>query len=175
MTRTARIALVLWAASCVPVFGKQTPDGVAMIRGTAEGSPIAGSAQFVEHPDGVEIAVTISNAPPGLHGLHIHEQGSCADEGKAAGGHYNPAGAPHGLVTRDGFTHAHAGDLGNIKIGADGNGVLHATVSGLHLTQGQYTVAGRTVILHEKPDDFGQPTGNAGSRIGCGVITVAGQ
>jgi Cu-Zn family superoxide dismutase len=26
------------------------------------------------------------------------------------------------------------------------------------------------VILHEKEDDFGQPTGNAGGRIGCGVI-----
>ncbi|MBI4430987.1 MAG: superoxide dismutase family protein [Candidatus Omnitrophica bacterium] len=28
----------------------------------------------------------------------------------------------------------------------------------------------RAVILHEKEDDFGQPTGNAGGRIACGKI-----
>ena len=172
MKRTARIACLVWAFSCVPVSGKQTPNGIAMIHGTSEGSPIVGSAQFLEHPDGLEIVVAIEHAPPGLHGLHIHEQGSCADEGKAAGGHYNPDGVPHGMVMRDGFAHAHAGDLGNIEIGTNGNGLLQATVSGLHLTQGQYTVAGRSVILHEKPDDFGQPTGNAGGRIACGVIAA---
>jgi superoxide dismutase, Cu-Zn family len=29
------------------------------------------------------------------------------------------------------------------------------------------------VIVHAKPDDFGQPVGNAGARIGCGVIGIA--
>ena len=33
-----------------------------------------------------------------------------------------------------------------------------------------HAVAGRAFILHEKQDDFGQPTGNAGGRIGCGKI-----
>ena len=28
----------------------------------------------------------------------------------------------------------------------------------------------RSVIIHGKKDDGGQPTGNAGPRIGCGVI-----
>jgi len=29
---------------------------------------------------------------------------------------------------------------------------------------------GRAIIVHEKQDDGGQPSGNAGGRIGCGVI-----
>ena len=37
--------------------------------------------------------------------------------GKAAGSHYNPMGAPHGQVLKDGMQHAHAGDLGNITAG----------------------------------------------------------
>ena len=38
---------------------------------------------------------------------------------------------------------------------------------------GKNAILGRGVILHEKPDDFSQPTGNAGGRIACGVIGVA--
>ncbi|XWX15616.1 superoxide dismutase family protein [Nannocystis pusilla] len=35
---------------------------------------------------------------------------------------------------------------------------------------GDYSVLGRAIIVHEKPDDFGQPTGNAGARLACGII-----
>jgi len=39
---------------------------------------------------------------------------------------------------------------------------------------GPYAVAGRAVIVHANPDDFSQPSGNAGGRIACGVITPGG-
>ena len=35
---------------------------------------------------------------------------------------------------------------------------------------GKYGVLGRALVVHEKPDDFGQPTGNAGARLACGLI-----
>lgn len=146
----------------------------ADIKGTAEGSTITGEASFTEVDDGLEIEVKVANAPPGKHGFHIHEKGDCKDLGNAAGGHYNPDGVMHGLVTKDGFQHAHAGDFGNMEVAADGIGTFKAFVSKLTLTGEKYDVVGRAVILHEKEDDFGQPTGNAGGRIGCGVIEIIG-
>ena len=39
---------------------------------------------------------------------------------------------------------------------------------------GPHSVIGRALIVHAKPDDFKtqQPPGNAGDRIGCGVIGI---
>ena len=35
-------------------------------------------------------------------------------------------------------------------------------------------VLGRAIVVHANPDDYGtQPAGNAGARVGCGVIDVA--
>ena len=64
----------------------------------------------------------------------------------------------------------HAGDLGNMTVGADGSGSLMIQSSELSL-EGSNSILGRAIIIHEKSDDFvTQPTGNAGGRIGCGVI-----
>ena len=134
---------------------------------------IAGQAVLTDTAEGLKVTVDLQNVPPGKHGFHIHEGDSCADEGRAAGGHFNPDKAPHGLLSKDGFSHAHAGDLGNVEIGADGTGKVDTVMSGLTLTgEGAHRVAGRTIILHEKEDDFGQPTGNAGGRIACGQIQL---
>jgi len=153
-----------------PAFAVQA---TAVITGTTEGSPVSGEATFKEVDDGLEIEVKVVNVSPGKHGFHIHENGSCGDLGMAAGGHYNPDGVDHGLVNKDGFEHAHCGDFGNIEVGEGGTGTWKTFISGLTLTAPRHNVAGKAVILHEKEDDFSQPTGNAGGRIGCGVITVA--
>jgi Cu-Zn family superoxide dismutase len=147
--------------------------GKAELRATAEDSSGAGSATVTPSGDGLAIVVDVHDAPPGTHGLHIHEFGGCRDAGKAAGGHYNPDGVPHGHLPKDGLGAAHAGDLGNIEIDDNGTGRLEVTVPGLSLTGGKYNVAGRAIIVHEKADDFGQPTGNAGGRIACGPIVIA--
>ena len=145
--------------------------GVANIKATKEGSNLSGKAVLTDTAEGLKISLSLENVPPGKHGFHIHENGACADEGKAAGGHFNPDHVSHGLLSKDGFSHAHAGDLGNVEVGADGRGKLATTLRGLSLSEGKYNVAGKAIILHEKEDDFGQPTGNAGGRIGCGVIS----
>jgi len=64
----------------------------------------------------------------------------------------------------------HSGDLGNLTADADGKAHYEITVSGISISGGSAPILGRGVILHAKPDDFGQPVGNAGGRIGCGVI-----
>lgn len=142
----------------------------ATLKGTAENSPITGTVNFVEANGELKVIAEISGAPAGTHGFHIHENGSCDEAGKAAGGHFNPDNVKHGLLAKDGFTAAHAGDLGNIEIGADGKGRVETSIGGLTLSLGKYGINGKSVILHDKADNFGQPTGNAGDRIGCGII-----
>lgn len=147
--------------------------GTAFIRGTTNDSSVNGVVTLTETEDGLKVTADIYNVPSaGEHGFHIHEFGSCEEAGKAAGGHYNPAGVDHGLLPKDGAEMAHAGDMGNITIGEDGHGTLDVVLPGVSLIHGEKTVAGRAIILHEKADDFGQPTGNAGGRIGCGAIIL---
>ena len=92
--------------------------------------------------------------------------------GHISGGHFNPDGTEHGFSPRDGYGKSHAGDMGNIEINEEGNGSLIIFLPGLSLVEGLKNVTGKAVILHAKEDNFGQPTGNAGGRIGCGIIEL---
>ena len=149
-----------------------SPQGLAIVEGTSEDSELYGEIEFTETKDGLMVNAEVYNAPAGKHGIHIHENGSCEDKGNAAGGHFNPEGVQHGFLPKDGHQMAHLGDLGNIEINEEGEGSLSAVLPGVTLTEGKNSVSGKAVILHEKEDDFGQPTGNAGGRIGCGIIEV---
>ena len=168
-----RYALVLSLLAAVAEAKKAPLSAVAVVRGTAEGSAVSGTVRFTQTGDGLEFVGKISGLPAGQHGFHIHEYGLCGDSGKDAGGHYNPHDAPHGHALKHGPKKAHAGDLGNIVAREDGSAVVSGTIAKLTLSGGKRWVAGRAVIVHEKADDFSQPLGNAGGRIGCGVIAVS--
>jgi Cu-Zn family superoxide dismutase len=108
---------------------------------------------------------------PGKHGFHIHEFGDItSDDGSSAGGHFNPLNMPHSMPTSE---KRHAGDMGNIEANENGNAHLDYIDSVMEL-DGNYSIVGHAVIVHEKEDDLKtQPTGNAGPRIGYGVIGIA--
>lgn len=167
-------ALVMGILLIIGAADVMAETGTAAIQATAPDSQVSGTATFTDTPEGLRVTIQVSSVSPGKHGLHIHQYGACGDTGNAAGGHYNPHGVKHGFLPTEGFKGAHAGDLGNIEIVADGSGTLELTLPGLRLSDGERSVGGRSVILHEKEDDFGQPTGNAGGRIGCGVIVITG-
>lgn len=134
------------------------------------GSKLSGSAMLMEVEGGVKVTLSVEGVTPGGdHGAHIHEKGDCSSpDGKSAGGHFNPAGNDHALPTTP---KRHLGDLGNLTIGKDGKGSLEITIPGANLKAGDpNSFAGKAVIVHAKKDDGGQPVGNAGDRIGCGVI-----
>jgi len=134
------------------------------------GSAVTGMATFTEVAGGgVKIHVHVENAAPGSHGLHVHEKGDCSSpDATSAGGHFNPTGIPHAAPTADKH---HAGDFGNIEVGADGKGDLDITSDMLTVKAGPNSVVGRAVVFHEKTDDLTtQPTGNAGGRFACGVV-----
>jgi Cu-Zn family superoxide dismutase len=132
-------------------------------------SSLTGTATFSEEADGVKVVLKVGNAPPGLKGAHIHEKGDCsAKDGSSAGDHFNPEGHQH---ARPPDEPRHLGDLGNIGITPEGVGLLEIVVKGANLKPGDpKSFLDRAVIIHVKKDDGGQPTGNAGARIGCGVI-----
>ena len=121
--------------------------------------------------EGVHFTGKITGLPPGPHGFHIHENGDCsAPDASSAGGHFNPAGVNHGRP--DAEPH-HAGDLGNIEADASGNAEVNIHVNGVTLAEGANSIKGKAVIVHAAADDYAtQPTGNAGARLACGVITV---
>lgn len=133
------------------------------------GSKLSGKAVLTETEGGVHIVLTVEGIDPGDHGAHVHEKGDCSSpDGKSAGGHFNPQSKDHGLPGAD---KRHLGDLGNINIGKDGKGSLDITAPGANLKDGDpQSFVGRAIIVHAKKDDGGQPVGNAGDRLGCGVI-----
>ena len=171
------LAGLMLAMAVVAAAVPQTPieTGVAVIKGTTEGSTVGGTVTFQETKEGLQVTAKLTGLPPGTHAFHIHQFGSCADVGKAAGSHYNPMNSPHGFLPKDGMKKAHGGDMGNITAAPDGTAALEIVLRHIALSNGKFNVGGRAVIVHEKADDFSQPAGNAGGRIGCGIISVTGQ
>jgi Cu-Zn family superoxide dismutase len=133
-------------------------------------SHVSGKVTFTQTKGGVEIVGEFAGLKPGKHGFHVHEFGDCSmADGTCAGGHFNPDGKPHGAPEA---AERHAGDFGNIKAGADGKASYKRTDTVVKLN-GPRSIVGRSIIIHAAPDDFSQPTGNAGARVGCGVIGIA--
>ena len=126
---------------------------------------INGTATFTATEGGVEVVVTLQGAGH-EHGIHLHENGDCGDNGKAAGAHWNPAGAKHGMVSNP---PSHMGDLGNI---VDGSLNLH--IHGATVGDGSVNdVVGKSIVVHAKVDDLKtDPSGNSGDRVACGVIML---
>lgn len=157
--------------SAVETACKSPAALVATIHPT-KGNTAAGVVRFTTVPAGVRIVADITGLTPGgKHAIHIHEFGDVsAEDGSAAGGHYNPGGHTHGGPEAE---HHHAGDLGNLTADAAGNAHYELVVKDLTLCCGKAPVIGRSIIIHAKEDDLtSQPAGNAGPRIAQGVIGV---
>jgi len=144
-------------ASCI-LLGKEGPMG---------------QVQFAPLEDGiVRITGEMKGLAPGLHGFHIHAFGDVSNGCASTGGHYNPQNKEHGAPAD---ANRHAGDLGNINVGADGTAKIDITDKGFKIPE----ILGRAVVCHEGQDDLGKgghelskTTGNAGGRVACGIIGI---
>jgi Cu-Zn family superoxide dismutase len=130
-----------------------------------------GVATFSRVDKGVRLGVSVSGLAPGLHGIHIHEQGACTrPDFVSAGAHFNPDHRQHGLENPAG---PHAGDLPNLLVEADGSAdTIFAVSPDLLGGEGLLFHAGGTaVVVHAEQDDQRtDPSGGSGARVACGVI-----
>ena len=144
------------------------PTAIAQIRGSEQFPDIEGTVAFYADNEGVLMLAAVTGLPVPteecgntVHGMHIHEGESCTgnenDPFADAGAHYNPGECPHP---------EHAGDLPPLFAG---NGSAWNAV--LLSRFGIDEVIGKTIVIHQKYDDFEtQPSGDSGAKIACGVI-----
>ncbi|MFC7420234.1 superoxide dismutase [Cu-Zn] SodC [Iodobacter arcticus] len=123
---------------------------------------------------GLVFTPAIEGLSAGIHGFHMHENGSCTPKeqnGKmvpalSAGGHYDPRGTKrHGSPWGDG----HLGDLPAMIVGEDGK-YTHPLLAP-RLKMGD--LKGRSLMIHLGGDnhaDHPSPLGGGGMRLACGVI-----
>ncbi len=168
MLRTATLLAGLVAAGTAFAQNDQANTAsVAMMN--KDGQP-AGSVTLTGTPNGVLLRPDLTGLPAGVHGFHIHETGECDAAGgfESAGGHFAPGGNSHGFKVEGG---PHAGDMPNQRVDEGGNlqsDIFNAEVT---LGDGADSIRGLALIVHEGADDYeSQPSGDAGSRLACGVI-----
>jgi len=140
----------------------QCPDAVAVIRGNSDAPQLFGRVSFYQKRGSVLVVAELSGLPRDsetcFFALHIHEGNSCEDKMfSRTGGHYNPTEKEHPK---------HAGDLPPLLM-CHGGAYLSVRTDRFCVRD----ILGRTVVVHDGADDFySQPAGNAGTKIGCGVI-----
>ena len=151
------------------LMARRLPDAIAVMRGDAAHENIEGTVKLYQTTRGVLVVAEMMGLPiasepcqDNIFALHIHSGTSCTGNEQDAFAdaltHYDPEGCPHPY---------HAGDLPPL-FGAGDLAFLAVLTNRFALDE----VIGKTLILHDRPDDFtSQPSGNAGGKIACGVIT----
>ncbi|UYE99141.1 MAG: sod [Betabaculovirus sp.] len=147
--------------------------GVCVISGD-----VYGFVEFIQDkPDHLmRIVGSLNNLSKGHHGIHVHEFGDVSNGCTSAGEHFNPHNENHGGPMD---THRHLGDLGNVYSEGERYVTEVNIVDPMISLYGPHNILGRCVVVHAMEDDFGRGdnelskiTGNAGSRLGCGIIGV---
>lgn len=136
----------------------------------ADGTP-AGTVELLTNGGNLTLKVAVTGIPEGTHGFHLHTTGECTPpDFTSAGGHLNPAGKEHGHENPAG---SHLGDLPNLIVAADGTASTTANLGSedQSVIDSLFDADGTAVMVHADADDYRtDPTGNAGSRLACGVL-----
>ena len=150
----------------------------------------------------LQVSGRITGLTPGLHGFHVHQYGDTRNSCTSMGGHFNPDNNNHGAPNDQ---QRHAGDLGNIEANQNGMAEFNMLDQRISLTGQYSILGRGVVVsfffqflypsiinlinknlnnnkVHANQDDLGRggqqdsrTTGNAGGRVGCGIISLAAQ
>ena len=173
MKSAAMLSFAVLSFSCSSIKGGNTREAKASIASTKPEVAGSGTVSFIQKQNEVEMKLDL-NFPSKANqtvAVHIHEHGDCGNAGNDAHGHWNPTNSKHG---KWGSAEYHLGDIGNVKLDASGKGSLKLETDKWSVGTGATNdVSGKGIIVHDGVDDYvTQPTGNAGSRIGCGPIEL---
>ena len=194
MRRAWRVAAIAAVASVALATG----IGVALATGDDDGwgrratatlrdasGQKVGMVVFKERHGKVDVSVEVSGIAPEFHGFHVHAVGQCVPPFTSAGGHFNPAGAPHG---------EHAGDMPSLLVNEDGTAELQFETDRFSVDD-LFDADGSAVMIHAGRDNFANiptryhshsydtfgpdadtlATGDAGARAACGVVQRRGR
>ncbi len=152
----------LFAMLLLPVFAFAAIEEVRVPINSA--GVQLGTVTITQTDFGILLTPELNGLSPGMHGFHVHEFGRCGNNAKDAGGHYDPDNS----MQHHGPYHEHGmrGDLPNLL--ADLNGEVKSAVLAPRLTLAE--IKGRSLVVHEKADDYTEAKSIAGERLACGVI-----
>ena len=129
---------------------------------------LVGTVHISQTKYGLLFTPELHDLAPGIHGFHLHQNRSCADNGMAAGVHFDPEKTEKhlGPYTNKG----HLGDLPALYVDSDGSATIPVLAPRLtYLAQ----VKKHSLMVHDGGDNYSDtPTklGGGGMRMVCGVI-----
>lgn len=151
--------------SFIQLLQENRPQATAWVTGSSKYPGLSGLVKFYDTPyQGVLVEAEVFGLPnsstPGstsFYAMHIHEFGDCNHSFTNTGEHYNPTSQPHPY---------HLGDLLPL-LGNQGYAWSVFYDKRINIKD----ILNRSLIIHSNRDDFtSQPSGDAGEKIGCGVI-----
>lgn len=164
---------------CMNCFYTREVGYRSQARAILKGGPLAptlkGFVVFTDVPGGTEVYTEVTGLPAfspakdgkpqvGPFGFHIHENGNCdigdpANPFMSAGGHFNPTNQPHGN---------HVSDF-PVLFSNGGRARMTFFTNKFKVAN----IVGKSVMIHESPDDYKtQPSGGSGRKLACGIIVA---
>jgi Cu-Zn family superoxide dismutase len=168
------VALSAWLAVTAISHAAETRITVNAVSDASGVGSSIGTIRLTDTPEGLLLTPALTGQSPGAHGMHIHENPSCASGAQngasvaalGAGGHLDPQATKHHAgPAGDG----HLGDLPALEVATDGSASSAVLAPRLKLAD----VMQRALVVHAGGDNFSDapnPLGGGGARVACGVI-----
>jgi superoxide dismutase, Cu-Zn family len=170
------LGLTLMAAMAIAQPAIAADLTVTMHKATQDGTSDAlGTIAIANSGGGAILKLDLHGLPPGPHGFHVHENGSCGPT--MMNGTRIPAGAAGGHLDPD-RTNKHEGPAGEGHLGdlplltVEANGTATQTLTAPRIKD-IGALKGHALMIHSGGDTYSDspnPLGGGGGRFACGIV-----